>query len=103
MHSRQKGISGLELVEEAEFYDKAEEQLRKTITSTRNVTLLKKVVASGLLVDEAVLKLIDLAFPEEGKGSSSPEALLEVLIIFKESKKLTTKVKNRMAFVTGKI
>ena len=103
MRSEQNGISGLKLIEEADIYDKAEKQLKATISSTRNVTFLKKVIASGLLVDEAILKLIDLAFPEEGKGSSSSEALLEVLIIFKESKKLTSKVKNRMDFVTGRI
>lgn len=101
MRSEQKGVSGLELEKEADLYDKAEKQLKKEISKTRNITFLKKVVASKVLSEEAILRLIDLAFPEEGVSNS--EALLEVLIITKESKSLTSPVKSRMAFVTGKL
>ena len=103
MHSEPEGGCSPDIdpiAEEAELYDKAEISLTKTISGTQSVTLLKKIISANILKDEAIIRLIELALPEDGRGSS--EALLELMILTRDSKKSSTKVKGRLAFAQGK-
>lgn len=85
-----QGITGSYFVsQEADFYDQASEALLNKIRTTDNVTLLKKVYASGFHKIEAFDRLLDL-----GIEAGIEEALLEIMLIC-QSSKLMSKQKDR--------
>ena len=78
------------------LHEDARKALSEVIASTENVTLLKKIIASGEsgISDEAFDRLVDLAFsPYNG------EALLEIMVLCRKSGKMKEKVTNKMSFI----
>jgi len=81
------------------LHDEAREELERIIETTDNVTLLKKIIASGELSDEAFDRMVDIAFGDP----LNAEALLEVMILCKKSGKMDNRVKDRKSFMREKI
>ena len=78
------------------LHEDARKALSEVIAVTENVTLLKKIIASGEaeISDEAFNRLVDLAFE-----TINGEALLEVMVLCRKSGKMKEKVDNRKAFI----
>lgn len=84
--------------EAGKLHDEAKERLLCVIGETDNVTLLKKIIASGELAEEAFDRLVDIAFDDPANG----DALLEVMVLCKKSGKMKEHVNNRMGWVKEK-
>lgn len=86
------------IIEDAgKLHEDARKALSEVIAVTENVTLLKKIIASGEaeISDEAFNRLVDLAFsPYNG------EALLEIMVLCRKSGKMKERVDNRKAFIS---
>ena len=82
------------------LHEDARNALSEVIASTENVTLLKKIIASGEsgISDEAFDRLVDLAFsPYNG------EALLEIMVLCRKSGKMKERVDNRKSFINADV
>ena len=95
MPRRKNDNSGDTVKEEIALFDKAETLLLVNLSKTENVTLLRKIYASGFLREHVIGRLIELM----DKGVA--DACLEIMQIYKESKGLDKDTKNRMAYALG--
>jgi hypothetical protein len=86
------------IIEDAgKLHEDARKALSEVISTTENITLLKKIIASGEsgICDDAFDRLVDLAFsPYNG------EALLEIMVLCRKSGKMKERVDNRKAFIS---
>lgn len=83
------------------LHREAVELLRGIIDNTDNVTLLKKIIASGEgeISEDAFDRLVDIAFDGQGNG----DALLEVITLCRKSGKMKERVRDRKSFMREKI
>lgn len=87
-----QGASGCyTVIEEAKFYDDSVKKLEDLIENTESVTVLRKIWAAGIHKDLVFYRLVSL-----GLEDCNAEALVELMNICSESKKLTRKPENKM-------
>jgi len=85
------------IIEDAgKLHEDARVALLEVIGKTDNVTLLKKIIASGEsdISHDAFDRLVDIAF-----GAANGEALLEIMALCRKSGKMKEKVANRRSFI----